>query len=903
MTNLYPEDEILNTSKYIDNNIKKLSDDRKLLSSNLLQVLRNLTEQTALLKYNKENNCHLDAHYKNKKDAINFIKGYPKFKCVHQLYKYLEASASHYTPDDSNAERLILKYYLLLGDIKKLVKDEFNISILNNLKLYPLNTDRTFIDYYDKVAEKIEQYGLFGSLEYIRGRYYVERIKPFKSKGKIYYEVTLTKAIDNPSKFDRIIAFTQYRILQNYSIKVSFASTKINVFDGEVTIKIINNWIVNIRPCEIYNFGKIFGESNKITSNDHEYKTLMNYMTKNQLDLLDIVSLNDDEYNFFQLSIKGKEEGYITRLINNIRNVLINEMYGSNIIKYLIYIMKNRVIKSQIQPMQNINISNMYILNGSMMFEDMPFYMSLKGHNPDIDDLLMSIDSKDKEEEFLARYVKNNSEHNNKLYTPIQEVEHFGNLQELVYKFERRLYVGAKDSKLVLENSYIYIKQYEDKTLNVLREFFKLVNSNIDDYEENTDFLLNFTSNNIYEDNKEIIKKLFKNSCIAIIYGLAGTGKTTFIGDYCKLYGYENTKLLANTYSAVENLKRKVINESCFDFKAVKKYINQKLDTINCKTLIIDESSTVENDDMYEILYKTEYEKVLIVGDTCQIGSIQYGNWFNLACDLLPDFSKHFLLDTRRTTNDNLIEFWAAVRNGDDKITEILSKTDFNKELNNEILNSFDNDEVILCLNYNGLYGINNINKYMQDMNNEKSIEIGINTYKINDPIIFEDNNKYKNTLYNNLKGWIRNIEEYETEVAFTIEVEEKIDTYYAKYEGVEIINEYDNGHSLIKITIEKFDDSDEDEGVYNNNVVPFNVSYAISIHKAQGLEYNSVKIIISNDVQDLITKDIFYTAITRAKEKLHIFWSSESQDYIIKNLNNKDINLDVGIVKKKLGI
>ena len=54
--------------------------------------------------------------------------------------------------------------------------------------------------------------------------------------------------------------------------------------------------------------------------------------------------------------------------------------------------------------------------------------------------------------------------------------------------------------------------------------------------------------------------------------------------------------------------------------------------------------------------------------------------------------------------------------------------------------------------------------------------------------------------------------------------------------------------------------------------LVPFQIAYAVSIHKAQGLEYNSVKIVITNEVEEKITHNIFYTAITRAKEKLKIF-------------------------------
>ncbi len=33
----------------------------------------------------------------------------------------------------------------------------------------------------------------------------------------------------------------------------------------------------------------------------------------------------------------------------------------------------------------------------------------------------------------------------------------------------------------------------------------------------------------------------------------------------------------------------------------------------------------------------------------------------------------------------------------------------------------------------------------------------------------------------------------------------------------------------------------------------PFQVAYAISIHKAQGPEYNSVKVIVTNEIEELI--------------------------------------------------
>ena len=53
-----------------------------------------------------------------------------------------------------------------------------------------------------------------------------------------------------------------------------------------------------------------------------------------------------------------------------------------------------------------------------------------------------------------------------------------------------------------------------------------------------------------------------------------------------------------------------------------------------------------------------------------------------------------------------------------------------------------------------------------------------------------------------------------------------------------------------------------------SNTAVPFQVAYAVSIHKAQGLEYDSVKVVITDANEDDITHSIFYTAITRARER-----------------------------------
>lgn len=79
--------------------------------------------------------------------------------------------------------------------------------------------------------------------------------------------------------------------------------------------------------------------------------------------------------------------------------------------------------------------------------------------------------------------------------------------------------------------------------------------------------------------------------------------------------------------------------------------------------------------------------------------------------------------------------------------------------------------------------------------------------------------------------------------------------------------------------------------------IVPFQVAYAVSIHKAQGLEYKSVKIVITNEVEELITHNIFYTAITRAKEDLKIYWTPETEKKILEGMSLKNYKKDAALL------
>lgn len=105
-----------------------------------------------------------------------------------------------------------------------------------------------------------------------------------------------------------------------------------------------------------------------------------------------------------------------------------------------------------------------------------------------------------------------------------------------------------------------------------------------------------------------------------------------------------------------------------------------------------------------------------------------------------------------------------------------------------------------------------------------------------------------------------------------------------------------------LRFFVHKLKSVDEDgDDQTSRTIVPFQIAYAVSIHKAQGLEYNSVKIVITDEVEELVTHNIFYTAITRAREKLKIYWTPEVEEKVIQRIKPRDINRDVELLKKYL--
>lgn len=155
----------------------------------------------------------------------------------------------------------------------------------------------------------------------------------------------------------------------------------------------------------------------------------------------------------------------------------------------------------------------------------------------------------------------------------------------------------------------------------------------------------------------------------------------------------------------------------------------------------------------------------------------------------MPKKSIIELNDTWRTEDENLKHLWNEVRYKKDLITEVLAMDGpYSKEISNDLFVKKDGDEVVVCLNYDGKFGLNSINNYFQESNEQNVFEWKEWTYKIGDPILFNENKRFP-MLYNNLKGRIVDIKKGNDYLQFFIKVPLNITSIDSKKNDFQIVD------------------------------------------------------------------------------------------------------------------
>lgn len=899
---MYEKNKALKDIEEINKNITKSlslvnTSNRGFTSQNILSQLRNLSEAILVFCYNEHTEQNFATERKSIKASQEYLVSIDKYNDIYKLHNWLQEIASHYTKNEVDSQSLMIKYCEILIRIKQFMYNEFSIEILQNISKFPIDIDPKYEEYYKKILLRINEIRVMPYDRVLPNRYYILEKKSIILGEKIMYEMVLTLANDRISKLDRMIAFTTLDIMPNYACELKIVKTKIEVFGKEMPISIIVDSRCSIRPCEFKNLGKVFGYEFNLTRQHTEYRKLMQYLTEHKINLLDLILLNSGQYKIITDEMtKNVETKHIIHVLNKCRDIIITKRDGTNILRYFLYRMNNKVIKNQLQCIPNSNISNLYLTNSALPFDNLPFTFSLKRHNARLDDLLYSIPLENRESDFLARNIIINTEKEHKIYTDISEINFVNDIDKCIEEYNSKLWYGHKRSGIRKYRKYLYIEDYEKQCDSIIERLINLSNSQSS--LSSKDNLETWIANNEIDDIEKInvLKKNFNESRVHMIYGAAGTGKTTLINYISRYYNEKKKLYLTNTNSALENLKSRIDAINC-EFSIIAKGKRKEDETYDI--VFIDECSTVSNRDMYSILKNIKYNSLVLVGDTFQIEAISFGNWFDLARGFVKKSCFDELTKPFRTNDECLLDFWNSLRELDEDCIEKMIAYKYTSEINDSLLEKSYEDEIILCLSYDGLYGVNNINRFLQEKNPNPSVSLGINEYKVGDPILFNDSQRFVPYIYNNMKGIIRNIRQNDKRYIFQVELDRLIDRdQIFSNMGLVYVKDTADKHTVVEFSVDKNTNYDDDNDSLDS-VIPFQVAYAVSIHKAQGLEYESVKIVIPSDLGNRFSHNIFYTAVTRSKKYLKVYSSPETLNNIFSNLKIEKPN-DVFILAGK---
>lgn len=892
---------ILNSCNLIDWNLSMIDESNKsYVLGNILNCLRNLVEATLCFIYtqNNNNNVKYNKRYEIIEASINNIHN-KAFNFLLEFHDYLQQSVSHYTVCGEHAERLMQKYIYYLFKIKDLLKNHFSINTLHNLNKYPFDLDRSSEVYYRDIYQLLPITS--SSEKNGSNTYYVQKKKMVIIDGTLFFEYTLTDGIDNVNKFDRFIAYSKIDIYDNYAIRCTFEKRNLEIFGKKVLITFITDYWVAIRPCELNKLAKIFGLNQEHKRTD-EYEKLMNFIKENHVSLVEIMEFSDNDYKdvINIISSKKKQTSYLIILLDTLRGFLLKEGTGVNVVKYLASIMINRVLKDQLFIDKNQNISNLHLKNGVLVFDRTPFSASLINHNPIYKILVDLFDNELLEDDIFARHIIQESNDSSSIYIEMKSDE-LEEIDHLIDKYNTRIPNFQSERLLKRIGKNIYVNGNESRTFELLDKLTKMTNKiNFINYQSYISSKISEKQTNFDDDLKKIsVMKMFSNSSLFCIYGAAGTGKSTLICiELSLLDGYAKL-CLTNTHSALHNLTSKM-GETDIYFDTIKSFIADKSVNNQFDVVVIDECSTVSTRDMFNLMKKLEAKVLILAGDIRQLPAIEFGNWFALLRKFIKKENFVDLSNNYRCLHTNsLNEIWEKVRKIDGDIQEKLNAYDISHVIDNTIFEKKGDDEITLALNYDGFYGINNLNRILQINNPNNEVIWKQHVFKVGDPIIFNDTDYFENFLFNNSKGLIKNIEiDGRNNIIFTIEVNVLLDPFYF-YRNFEVLKN-ENGKSLIKLTVLNSKENDYDEDTNDLFKIPFEIAYAISIHKAQGLEYNHVKVIITKEVEEKISHNVFYTAITRAKQSLKVFWSVETENYVLQSFKAKNFNKDARILANK---
>lgn len=382
------------------------------------------------------------------------------------------------------------------------------------------------------------------------------------------------------------------------------------------------------------------------------------------------------------------------------------------------------------------------------------------------------------------------------------------------------------------------------------------------------------------------------NSGVHIITGGPGTGKTTIIK--CILFILKRLRytysLCAPTGRAAKRMSEATGEEAKtihrlldLDFKDGKGYFSYNENTrIPADVIIVDEVSMVD-EYVFSSLLKavSDGSSVILVGDKDQLASVGAGN---VLADLIASarFKITYLdkiyrqaADSRIITNAHLInkgkmplldnhtkDFFFIGEDDPQKIADTVLG------LVTERIPRYlggSRDVQVLCPMKKGVAGVIALNKLLRDALNPSAaaaddLRFGEYTFREGDKVMQTVNN-YEMEWLEETDGRLhsgRGV--FNGEIGYIKVVDRQNMKFSVRFD--------DN-----KVAVYGFGDIDQ--------LVP---AYAVSVHKSQGSEFGAVVLALSRGNYFIMTRNLLYTAVTRAKDMVVIVGDEETLGKMVKN-------------------
>lgn len=470
------------------------------------------------------------------------------------------------------------------------------------------------------------------------------------------------------------------------------------------------------------------------------------------------------------------------------------------------------------------------------------------------------------------------------------------------------------------EKEWVYSKPIYEAEKNIAERLISLRDSdNIKEIKTLKKDLTNIEKNidiDLSEKQREAIESINDNN-VCIITGGPGTGKTTIIKAIIELYKKHGMKpvLCAPTGRAAKRMTETTGEEAKTLHRLLELAgISDDKDNFNTELLvtpidgdiiIVDEASML---DMFLMNYlvKAIYKgtKLVLVGDIDQLPSVGPGSVLK---DIIESKQIHTITLNqifRQAAKSKIIVNAHRVNEGenfiggnvkqtqiDDENIELIDDFFFINETNQEKIQQtivslckgrlqkygdydFFNNIQIITPTKKGKLGTRELNILLQkELNpieedkNEK--EFGEIKYREQDRVMQTKNN------YNIL--W-----EKENERDFKKELGNGI--FNGELGRIEKINKEEKS---IRV---KFDDG-KIATYENTDLDQLEHAYAITVHKSQGSEFDVVILVVSQSAPMLLTRNLIYTAMTRAKKLLIVIGPQGVVNYMIQNNESRQRN------------